>query len=152
MAKEFLTLKRQTVVDIANAIRSKTNSDKAIKIDDLDDAIGKIESGGTSDVRLVTGAIPREGHVEKIKFNTNLSKEEVVSILEKLEYYEYDEYSAYYILVEADVYGEGFGRNYFFSAERYYGDGDLLNYAIYGYNFVPNTGDCVFDGYIFATD
>ena len=152
MAKEFLTLKRQTVVDIANAIRSKTNSDKAIRIEDLDDVIGEIESGGTSDVRLVTGAIPREGHVEKIKFNTNLSKEEVVSILEKLEYYEYDEYSAYYILVEADVYGEGFGRNYFFSAERYYGDGDLLNYAIYGYNFVPNTGDCVFDGYIFATD
>ena len=86
MAKEFLTLKRQTVVDIANAIRSKTNSDKAIKIDDLDDAIGEIESGGASDVRLVTGAIPREGYVEKIKFNTDLSTEEVVSILEKLEY------------------------------------------------------------------
>ena len=91
MEKEFLTLKRQTVVDIANAIRSKTNSNKAIRIEDLDDAIEEIESGGASGggsamlERPGIQPVPREGYIEKIKFNTDLSKDEVVSIVDRLD-------------------------------------------------------------------
>lgn len=150
MAKEFLTLKRQTVVDIANAIRSKTNSDKAIKIEDLDDAIGEIESGGGGSAMLERPGnqpVPREGYIKKIKFNTDLSVDEVISILEKLEYYEYDGYD---ILMEADLYGEGVGYNYGFYILRNNNNG-LLNYTIAGYNYGQNTDD-YFDGDIFVTD
>ena len=50
MAKEFLTLKKQTIVDIANAIRSKTNSDQTIKVEDLDSAIGEIKPTGELEI------------------------------------------------------------------------------------------------------
>lgn len=47
MSKEFLVLRRETLVDIADAIRLKTGSSDSIAIDDLNEAVENIQPTGT---------------------------------------------------------------------------------------------------------
>ena len=47
MSKEYLVLRRETLVDIADAIRLKTGSSDSIAIDDLNEAVESIQPSGT---------------------------------------------------------------------------------------------------------
>jgi hypothetical protein len=49
MREKLFILKEQTLIDIANAIRTKTGTNELIKIQNLDDAIAVIQGGGGND-------------------------------------------------------------------------------------------------------
>lgn len=97
MNDKNLILKKQTLVDIADAIREKTGSVESIAIEDLDDAVAGIQAGeggnggGLVEVDELQGPylctpVPNSGYVEKVYFDTSLSIEQVVAELEKLTY------------------------------------------------------------------
>lgn len=54
MNDKILTIKKSTLVDIANEVRAKTGSTDLIKVADLDDAVANIQGGGSD--------IPSAGH------------------------------------------------------------------------------------------
>lgn len=49
MGEKLLILKEQTLIDIANAIRTKTGTNELIEIQNLDAAIAVIQGGGGND-------------------------------------------------------------------------------------------------------
>jgi hypothetical protein len=115
-----LTLNKQTLVDIADAVREKTGSEDLIAIEDLDDAVKNISGGGNGGGGIVEVddlpnpalaiPVPNTGYVEKVYFDTSLSVDEVVAELQKLSYEE----GFYYILydgensdIEIEDYGDG---------------------------------------------
>jgi hypothetical protein len=49
MREKLFILKEQTLIDIANAIRTKTGTNELIKIQNLDYAIAVIQGGGVND-------------------------------------------------------------------------------------------------------
>jgi hypothetical protein len=108
MSNKILTLRQKTIVDIADAIRNKIGSSELIKIEDLDDAIKSISGGnggGIIEVDELQGpylctSVPNSGYVEKVRFDTSLSIEQVVAELEKLTY---DEYGTYPLLINDNI-------------------------------------------------
>jgi hypothetical protein len=50
MNDKKLILKKQTLVNIADAVRAKTGSTDLIRIEDLDDAVTAISDGGGVDL------------------------------------------------------------------------------------------------------
>lgn len=54
MKEKRLILKEQTLIDIANAIRTKTGTNELIKIQNLDDAIALIQGGGSGNDDVAT--------------------------------------------------------------------------------------------------
>lgn len=68
--------------DIADAIREKKGTTASINAQNFSSEIRSIETGGGTVNGGNTGTpVPNEGYVEKVYFNTNLSVEEVCSII-----------------------------------------------------------------------
>jgi hypothetical protein len=95
MSNKILTIKKSTLVDIADQIRAKTGSADLIAIEDLDDAVANLQGGGGGVVEVdvlpepyLYTPVPNAGYVEKAYFNTSLSIDQVVAELEKLTYYD----------------------------------------------------------------
>lgn len=94
MSDKILTIKKSTLVDIANQIREKNGSTDLIKVADLDDAVAELSGGGVVEVDVLPeptvvvpgtqGPIPAEGYVDTVYINTSLSNEEVVAEIEKI--------------------------------------------------------------------
>lgn len=107
MNDKILTIKKSTLVDIANEVRAKTGSTDKIKVKDLDDAVKELSGGGGGIVEVdvlpepyLYTPVPNAGYVEKAYFNTSLSIDQVVAELEKLTY---DDNDSSPLLVNDDV-------------------------------------------------
>jgi hypothetical protein len=103
MNDKILKIKKSTLVDIANEVRTKTGSTDLIKIADLDDAIKNI-SGGSNGVLIEydsSTVLPNTGTIEQVYVNTNLSNEEVEGCLSQLTYDEDQEY----LVLDTDTIG-----------------------------------------------
>lgn len=87
-----LILNKQTLADIADAVREKTGSEDLIAIEDLDDAVKHISGGNGGGIVEVDELpkpylctpVPNSGYIEKVYFDTSLSIEQVIVELEKL--------------------------------------------------------------------
>ncbi len=116
-------LEKKKLTAICDSIRAKTGSTKLIPIDDIPQAITDIKTGGVIEVEelpdvgqegkvyKVIGsreAVPNFGLVEKIYFNTSMSSEEVVRILDEL-YYSPDSTIAFFEGGSSDVF-ESYGK------------------------------------------
>lgn len=111
MADKILTIKKSTLVDIANEVRAKTGSTDLIKVADLDDAVKELSGGGGvievdilpeqmvvdpgSKSPVPASTCVQEGnsypsatgepiYIGDIYFNTNLSVEETIAEIKKV--------------------------------------------------------------------
>ena len=98
--KELIASKLRPIGD---AIREKDGSTELIPIDDMPQAIRDIQGSATVTKQgsWVGTQVANSGYVEKVYFNTSLSVEEVVSLLEQLTYIEADGEN-YFILNDTD--------------------------------------------------
>ena len=131
------------LTSIADAIRSKKGTTDKINASNFASEIESIESGsgggGSATVTVPAGwqgtTVPNSGTVENVYFNTELSVEEVVKILEQLEYNDSREY--YNILVDTNgnsLYAQTNGGQYmiwFYSSES---GNNIPYYASFEYN------------------
>lgn len=107
MNDKILTIKKSTLVDIANQVRAKTGLTDLIKVADLDDAVAELSGGGVVDIDVLpkptnvikevipasTYTVDEEGNwtrtsepasCNKIYFNTSLSVEETITEIKKV--------------------------------------------------------------------
>lgn len=76
--KELIASKLRPIGD---AIREKDGSNELIPIDDMPQAIRNIQGGSVNVVKSGGTVVPNSGTISEVYFNTNLSIEEVVSLI-----------------------------------------------------------------------